>query len=453
MSGGGATGDLGALAARVAGWSRDGEDVEVYIARGTETEIRAYEGEVESLSSATSAGAGVRVVAGGRQGFAYAGSLDEQVLEETLAEARDNATFATAEPWVGLPEPDGVSPVALDLWRDELPGYATEAKVRAALDLEREVRSADPRIRQAESANWGDVASEMALASSKGVSVSDRFTACYLSAVAVAGEGAESQVAYGFSVGRAPSDLVPSKASGDAVLRAVRLLGATKPRSAHLPVVFEPRVSAQLLGLLGSVLNGEMVLKGISLFADRLGETVAAPLFTLVDDPTNEAAWGASRFDDEGLASRRNTLIEGGVLRRFLYDSTSARRAGTVSTASAARSSFKSVPGVGARAVYLLPGELGPDEVLAQVGDGLLVQSLSGLHSGVNPVSGDFSVGAEGLLVRDGALASPVREVTIASSLQRMLQGVVAVGNDLEWLPSSAAGLTMAVSEMSMSGG
>jgi PmbA protein len=141
------------VAARVAGWARDGEDVEVYVSRGTETEVRAYEGEVESLSSATSAGAGIRVVRGGRQGFAYAGALDEEVLAETLAEARDNASFSSAEAWVGLPEPDGARPVVLDLWREELAGYPTAGKVNAALDLERAVRAADPRVRQVESAN------------------------------------------------------------------------------------------------------------------------------------------------------------------------------------------------------------------------------------------------------------------------------------------------------------
>jgi PmbA protein len=444
--------ELAELAARVAGWSKDHEDLEVYVARGSETDVRVYEGEVESLASATSAGAGIRVVSGGRQGFAYAGSLDEDVLAETLEEARDNAAFATPEDWVGLPVPDGTSPATLDLWRDEMAGYPTEEKVRAALELEAETRAGDGRIRQVESVTWGDASSEMALASSLGVTAWDRSTACYLSAVAVAGEGAESQLAYGYSVGRAPSELVPSKAAADAVSRAVRLLGATKPRSAHLTVILEPRVSAQLLGLLGSLLSGEMVSKGISLFADRMGEAVAAADFTLVDDPTNEAAWGASCFDDEGLACRRNTMIEGGVLTRFLYDTTAARRAGTSSTASAVRAGFKSAPGVGTRAVYLQPGGLSPDQVLATIGDGLLVQSVSGLHSGVNPVSGDFSVGADGLLVRGGALASPVREVTIASSIQRMIQGVVAIGNDLEWLPSSAAGLTVAIAEMSMSG-
>jgi PmbA protein len=444
--------ELLAVASRVAGWARDGEDVEVYVCRGTETEVRVYEGEVESLSSATSAGAGVRVVSGSRQGFAYAGALDEDVLAETLAEARDNATFSSPEAWVGLPEPDGARAVRMDLWSDELAGYPTARKVNAALDLERAVRAGDPRVRQVESANWGDACREKALASSLGVQASDRSTACYLSAVAVAGDGSGSQVAYGYSVGRRPDELDSAKAASDAVTRAVRLLGATKPRSAHLPVVFEPRVSTQLISLLGSVLSGEAVLKGISLFAERLGEQVAAPGVSLVDDPTQPEAWGAASFDDEGLACRRNTMIEGGVLRAYLYDSTSARRAGTLSTASAVRAGYKSAPGVGTRAVQLLPGELSPEGVLARLGDGLLVQSLSGLHSGVNPVSGDFSVGAEGLLFRGGELSSPVREMTIASSIQRMLLCVSDVGNDLQWLPSSAAGVTIGISEMSMSG-
>ncbi len=445
-------GELAALAEKVAGWARDGEAVEAYLSRETDTEVRVFEGEVESLSSATSAGAGIRVVAGNRQGFAYAGSLDLDVLGETLGEARDNASFSSPEGWVGLPVPDGVQVVALDLWRDEMAVYPTASKVSAALELEKAVRAANARIRQVESAIWGDSSSEMALASSLGLSAADRSTVCYLSAVAVAGEGGGSQIAHGYTVGRAPSELDPGKAAADAASRAVRMLGATKPRSGHLAVILEPRVSAQLLSLLGNILSGEMVLKGISLFTGHLGEAVAAPAFTLADDPTQSEAWGAAAFDAEGLACRRNVMIEDGVLRCFLYDSTSARRAGTTSTANAIRAGYKSAPGVGAGAICLTPGNLSQEEVLAQIGDGLLVQSVTGVHSGVNPVSGDFSVGAEGLMVRDGQLAEPVKEMTIASTIQRMLQGVVAIGGDLEWLPSPAAGLTVAISEMSMSG-
>ncbi|HZD66858.1 MAG TPA: metallopeptidase TldD-related protein, partial [Acidimicrobiales bacterium] len=173
---------------------------------------------------------------------------------------------------------------------------------------------------------------------------------------------------------------------------------------------------------------------------------------TLVDDPTDPAAYGAATHDAEGLACRRNLLIGDGVLRGFLYDTYTGRRAGLASTGSAVRGGFRTAPGVGCRALALVPGDVTQDDLLAEVGEGLLVQSVTGMHSGVNPVSGDVSVGAEGLMIRGGALAEPVREVTIASTLQRMLGQVRTVGADLEWLPGVAAGVTLAVDGISLSG-
>ena len=440
------------LAVQVAGWARDGEQVEAYVARGRDTEIRVFEGDVESLSSAESAGIGIRVISGRRQGFAYAGSLDEDVIAETLEEARDNAGFATEDEFLGLAVPDGVAPASLDLWRDELASFPTPEKVSQAIELEKAVRAGDPRIRQLRAAEWGDASMESAVATSTGIASTSRRTACYLSAEAIAGEGDDTQTGGGYSVGRGPSDLDVERAAADAVLRATRLLGAVKPHSDHVTAVLEPRITAVLLGILAGTLDGESVLKGRSLFAERIGEQVAVPGFRLVDDPTDPDAYSASTYDAEGLASRRNVLIEDGVLQMFLYNTYAARRAGTVSTASAVRAGYRSGPGAGARAVMLQPGLLSPEEIYAQVGDGLLVQSVSGIHSGVNPVSGDFSVGAEGVLIKGGALAGPVREFTIASTIQRMLSGVVAVGADLERLPSSAAGQTLAIADISMSG-
>ncbi|NNE73511.1 MAG: TldD/PmbA family protein, partial [Acidimicrobiales bacterium] len=216
-------------------------------------------------------------------------------------------------------------------------------------------------------------------------------------------------------------------------------------------VVLDPFVTAQFLGIIGATMSGEMVLKGRSLFADRLGEAVASPLITLVDDPTNPQAFTATESDGEGLATRRNVLIEDGVLSKFVHNTYTARRMGTASTGSAVRG-YSSTPGVGCMALALHPGTQSQAELVAGIDDGLLVQGVAGLHSGVNPVSGDFSTGAEGLRIRNGVTAEPVREVTIASTLQRMLQDVQAVGADLEWLPMSAAGVSLVVADLTMSG-
>ena len=217
-------------------------------------------------------------------------------------------------------------------------------------------------------------------------------------------------------------------------------------------MVLDPFVAAQFLGVISSTLNGEAVVKGRSLFRDRLGDEVAASMVTFVDDPTNPKAYTATDVDGEGLAARRNVLIEDGVLKKFVHNSYSARRAGTVSTGNATRGGFAGTPGVGCLALSLVPGERSQEELIADVDDGLLVQQMQGLHSGVNPISGDFSTGAAGLLIENGVVGAPVREITIASTLQRMLLDIVEVGGDIDWLPMNSAGMTLVIRDVTMSG-
>jgi PmbA protein len=450
--------ELAELAAAVVERAQGGEEMEVYVARGHDTEVRAYDGEVESLSSADSAGVGIRVLldggseAGARVGFAWAGSLESSVIDTALSEARDNAIYASPDPDVIFARPDGVRPSDIDLWDEDTVKAPLDDKVAMALELERRVRSADPRVRQVPSADYGDERVEMALASTSGITASTRRTSAFLSVSAIAGEGSDTQTGSGFSVGRSPSALNLERPTNDAVLRATRMLGSGKAQSGRCTVVFDPRVVSTLLSVISSGVSGEAVVKGRSFFAGRLDESVAMSEVTLVDDPTEIRAFSAASIDGEGLACRRNVLIDGGVLQMFLYDTVSAQRAGAKSTGSAVRGGFAGTPTAGCRALVLQPGTLDQDNILSAVGEGLYVQSVTGVHSGVNAVSGDFSVGAEGLMIRNGALAEPVREVTVASTLQRMLQSIVHIGADLEWLPGIAAGQTLAVADMQLSG-
>ena len=323
--------------------------------RSTTTSVKVHGGDIESLTQATSAGIGVRVIDDGRQGFAWAGSLDDDVVAEVLAEARDNAAYAEAEPWVGLAEPDGVEPPPIDLWRDGLAAQPTERKVDLALELERAVRARDPRVSGVRTAQWADGAGEGAVATSTGIAVAGRSTFCHLSVLALATDGDETKTGYGVSVGREPDDVDLDHAADDAVDRATRLLGAVQPGSGSVTLVLEPRMAATLLGVVAGTLNGESVLKGRSPFADRVGEPIASPLVTLVDDPTDPLSLGADTHDGEGLATRRVPLIVDGVLQGFLHNTMTGRRAGVPSTASAVRG-YRSTPGVGAQALALATG-------------------------------------------------------------------------------------------------
>jgi PmbA protein len=443
--------DLSDLARRVVERAEPGEQVEVAVGRGTRTTVRVHGGEVESFTSATSHGIGVRVIVDHREGFAHAGSHDLDVVDELLAEARDNAGFATPDEHAGLVEPDGVEPVPVDHWNEAVVAYPDTDKIDRAVALERRVLGGDPRMRSVRTAVWSDAASRFALASTAGLALATRSTSCSLSVSGIAGEGDDTATGAGVDAARSPHDLDDDKVVGDAVQRATELLGGRPVPSQRITLLLEPRLAATLLGVVAGTLTGDMVLKGRSPFADRMGEEIASPLLTLVDDPTDSRSIAADSHDGEGLATRPNVLIDQGVLSGFLYDGTTGRRAGRASTASAVRGS-RSLPSPGVQLMVARPGEGTYDELLAGIDLGFALRSMTGLHSGVNPVSGDFSVGAEGRMIRGGALAEPVREVTIAGSLQRMLLDIAAVGGDLSWLPGGTGVPSLVVADISLGG-
>lgn len=443
-------------ALRVLEGARGEEEIEVYLSSGSETDVRAYRGEVEDLSTADASGIGVRVLldgpGGARVGTAWAGSLDDEAVRDALKEARDNVRFASEDEFLAFARPDGVVPSSLTLRDEGVQLTSIDEKIALAIELERRVREGDARIRQVDSANYSDYVAEGAVVSTTGIRASSSRTGAYLSVEAIASDGRDDQTGWGLSAGRAPADLSVEAAAREAIERATRMLGAVKPPSMKCPAVFDPRTAAALLSIVGSALSGDAVVRGRSFFAHRVGEDVASPLLTLVDDPTDERHFSASVYDGEGLACRRNVLIDQGRLEGFVFDTTSARRAKTTSTGSALRGGIAGSPSAGCRALQLLPGEEDQAAILKGVDFGVFVQSIMGVHSGVNAVSGDFSVGVTGFMIRDGVLAEPVRELTVASTLQRMLLGIVYVGSDLEWRPGTAASSTVAIEDVSVSG-
>ena len=443
--------DLLALACDVVSRAQANEELEVYVGRSRSTNVKAYDGAVEALSSAQSMGVGIRVIVDGRQGFAYAGTLDDDVIETTLADARDNVRYSERDEFVALARPDGVVPVAQDLWRDEVVEFPNEQKIDLAIELERRVRGGDPRIFGVRTASFADSAGESAVATSTGIASYGRATFCSLSVTALARQDGENTVGNGYDLARKPGELDLGHAADDAILRATRLLGAKKPASQRVTVVLEPRLAATIMGIIGGTLGGDAVSKRRSPFADRMGDVIASPLVSMIEDPTDARSFSADTHDGEGLACRPTALITDGVLQGFLHNTYTARRLGATSTASAVRG-VRSTPGVGAVALQLAPGAQTAEALLASVDLGIFVQSLSGLHSGVNAISGDFSVGVDGMMIRNGALAEPIREATLGSTIQRLLTDIIAVGSDLEWLPGGYGAATLVIDGVTLSG-
>jgi PmbA protein len=444
--------DLGDLCVRAIQGARAGEDVEAYASAGQRTHVRVRAGEVESLSFADSKGIGVRVIAEGRVGYAYAADPDEGEIDELVRGARESAGFAEPDEGNVLPPLVDVEPMP-GIFREGQAGVETGRKVSLALDLERATISVHPEVRKVESVGYGDSVSRVAIASSRGGSVEYARTDSWVTVSTLAERDGETQTGFSFALAREMDELDWEVVARDAAVRAGRLLGGAKPRTERMPVVLDPVAAASFLGVLAAVLSAESVLKGRSLLAGRVGQQVAVDRVTLIDDGRFPEGPAVAPFDDEGVPTARTLLVEDGVLRGFLHNTYTATRAGERSTGNAARGGYRSVPGVSASNFYLQPGKVLPDDLLGRAGHGVYVQEVSGLHSGANPISGEFSVGATGLRIEGGAFAGALREMTIASTLLDVLGSVIALGDDLRFPLGGGLGApTVLISEMTVGG-
>jgi PmbA protein len=340
------------------------------------------------------------------------------------------------------------------IFRPDQVEVATAAKVALALEFERVAVSSRREVAKVESASHGDSVSRVAIASTRGGPLEYGRTDSWVAVSCLAEQDGETQTGFAFRLARETEDLHWEACAREAAERAARLLGATKPTTERLPVVLDPFAATSFLGVVAGGLSAESVQKGRSPFAPLVDQQVGSGLVTLVDDGRLVDGPAAAPFDDEGVGTGRTVLIEAGTLRGFLHNTYTATRGKTRSTGNAGRGGYRTVPGVSPSNLFLEPGEASVEEVLRQAGRAVYVQDVTGLHSGANPVSGEFSVGATGLRVEGGSLGEPLREMTIASTLLDVLSGVAVLGADLRFFPGGGGigAPTVLAAEMTVGG-
>ena len=442
-------------------------DAEAYAAEDSGREVRAHGGEVESLSAATQRGIGIRAWIGKRVGYAYGTDLSDAGVAALATQAAEAARVADEDEFAGPPDPSsaaarhrpadsakGAPEGGIGLSDPTLGEWSPDRLADLALTIEAAALAADSRIAGVEQAVYADSAESVALVSSLGIEGEYSSSSCYgyVQALAQGEDGRETGL--GFDLGRGPAALDPAAIGREGAERAAAMIGAGKPQSRTCPVVLDPTVAASFIALIGRSLAASAVQRGRSPFAERLGEEVANQVLALHDDGLDPAGFASAPFDAEGVPRRRTALIESSTLHTYLYDTYTANRGDAASTGNASRSGYRSQPSVSASNLIVAPGELSFAALLGEADDGVLVTDVAGLHSGVNPVSGVFSVGASGRLIRDGELAEPLREFTIASDLVAMLGAVRAVGADSRWVPFGGSVRTpsLLVGEMTVAG-
>jgi PmbA protein len=449
--------ELGDLAARAveATVGAGAEDAEAYVGDEARREVRAHGGEVESLTAASQRGVGVRAWIGGRVGYAFGTDLSPRGVAAIAAAAAAASRVADEDEFAG-PPPGGEAPPLAGLGDPSLAAWPIARAAELALAVERAALAADERIAGVEQAVYVDSAERVAIASSAGAGLGGEYesSSAYAYAQALAEGEAGRETGLGFGLARGPAGLEPEAIGREAAERASAMIGAVKPSSRACPVVLDATVAASFVGLLGRALCASAVQRGRSPLAGRLGEEVASGAFVLRDDGLDPEGFASAPIDAEGTPRGRTALIEDGHLRAYLYDSYTARRGATASTGNAGRSGYRAPPSVGPSNLIVSPGEAAFEELLREAGEGVLVNDVAGLHSGVNPVSGVFSVGASGLAIRGGELAEPLREFTIASDLVSMLKAVRAAGAEPRWVPfgDSVSAPPLLIGEMTVGG-
>ena len=451
--------DLETLAADVVALAVKGgaSDAEAIVREGDEFSVNVRMGQVETLKESGSRGLGLRVFLGTRSASASTSDLTPDGIRELVEGALALAKVTAEDPFTSLPETAEFGSVEgdLHLYFDDVYSLAGPERIEWARRAEAAALAADPRITNSDGGSFDAATGRKVLANSRGFvgGYSTSYAGVSAAPLAMDANGAMQRDGW-WSGARRLADLESPESIGkEAARRALRRLGARRVATQRVPIVFAPEVARSLIGSVFEAASGDAIWRGASFLAGRLGEQIAAPSITVVDDnfmllPTGVGGFGSSPFDGEGLPSRRTVVVEAGVLRTYLLNTYSARKLGMKSTHNASRG-LAGTPGIGCGNLYLEPGTLTPEEIFAAIPVGLYVTSLMGF--GVNTVTGDYSRGATGMWIENGVLTHAVEEVTIAGNLAEMLRNVTAIGNDLVFR-GSVASPTLRIDGMTIAG-
>ena len=425
---------------------------EAVVREGSEFSTLVRLGQVETLKEAGSRALGLRVYVGHRAASTYSSDFTPEGIERLVKGAIELVHITSEDPYAGLPDPSelGSFPGDLKLYYEDVYSLPPEQRIDLARRAEKAAITTDPRIKNSDGGSFDASNGHKVLANSLGFVGDYRRSYCSISAAPIAqAEDGSMQRDYWYSSARTLAKLEsPESIGAKAAQRTLRRLGARKIASTSVPVVFDSETARSLLDTIFDAVNGDAIYRQSSFLEGKLGQRVAAESITIVDDGIMPGGFGTSPFDGEGIPSRRTVVIEKGVLKSYLLNTYTAKKLGLKTTGNAARS-LAGTPSIGYGNFYLEKGRRTPEQIIADIKQGLYIVDLIGF--GVNLVTGDFSRGATGIWIENGELTYPVEEITVAGNLKDMLNNISEIGSDLEFR-SSIAAPTLRIDGMTIAG-
>lgn len=405
-------------------------DVEIYFEKKEVFGCKVYKGEIDHYEIAEDGGVSFRGIINGKMGYAYSEKIEDASIPFILDNAKENTRIIADE---GVEEIFSGSNKyeKRTFFSEELNEVTIPEKIQFIKDVERELLTYDPRISATDYCMIQSESVTRTLTNNKGLSLTDQVNYMYLVVEAIAKDGEETKSSFELIVTKDFHSLNAKEIAKKAAEEAISQLGSRNIENKEYPVLLRNDAAANLFATFSSNFSAENTQAGLSSLKDKLGKQIASQKITIVDDPFLEEGRASRTFDCEGVASRKLTLVESGVLQSLLYNLKTAKKDQMETTGHAHKDSYKSAIKVGPSNLYIQPSPTPFEDLLVSMGEGILITHLSGLHSGANQVSGDFSVAANGFFVKDGKVQFPINLMTIAGNFYQLLQNVEEIGSDL----------------------
>ncbi|MEW9108172.1 MAG: TldD/PmbA family protein [Cytobacillus gottheilii] len=407
-------------------------DMEIYTEKVESLGCKLYKGEIDSYQTSETLGVSFRGKMDGKMGYAYTENTDEDSVQYLVKEAKVNSLLieedVQEEIFKGSEQYGDHT-----FYSEELNDVSIEEKIEFLKEIEKEVYAFDERVTGTNTLSLSSSEKEKRLVNSNGLELKDRTNHIGLSVSVIVKQGKEVKNGVFSRVTRNYHSLAAKNVAEHAVKEALSKLNAESADSKNYSVILRNKAAAALLQTFSPIFSAEQIQKGQSLLKGRLGQKVAAEHVHIVDDPFYGDGVRSGNFDSEGYATRKKDVIKDGNLLTFLHNSITAKKDNVESTGNAYKASYKGTITVAPSNFYIIPAEKDLPDLVAQVGDGILVTSFSGLHSGTNTVSGDFSIAAGGFLIENGEIKTALKQMTVAGNFFDLLQQIEEVGSDLEF--------------------
>jgi PmbA protein len=408
------------------------EDFEIYFMSSKNSSIKVLDKEVESYSDSNSQGISFRVLYNGKMGYSYTESLDENNIDFLIEEALENAAIIENEDVEEI-YTGGGDYIEVDRYNPSLEEVSIEDKISLLKEIEKKSKENDVRIKKLNQCVFASGSSTRIIKNSKGLDLSDTGNSAYVYASVVSQDKDITKSGSGYRVSNDFNSFSSEDIAREAVEDAISKLDPISIESKDYEVLIKNEAFASMLGAFTGIFSAENVQKGISKLKEKLGTTIANKNITLIDDPHLKNGIASSSFDGEGVPTKYKEVIKNGVLKTYLHNLKTAKKDGVESTGNAAKGGYKGTISISPSNFYLKQGDLCYDKLIKGIHDGILVTSFAGLHSGLNTVSGDFSLAAEGFTIKEGKITDPLKQITVAGNFFDLLLEINEIGDDLKF--------------------